>query len=38
VSRLHLEVTRLTEQKEILKKAAGILSELPPGGMPGSKP
>ena len=32
------EVTRLTEQRDILKKAAGILCELPLRGMPGSKP
>ena len=35
---LRLEVERLTEQREILKKAAGILSEPPRRGMPGSKP
>lgn len=38
VNRLRLEVARLTEQREILKKAAGILSESPSRGMPGSKP
>ena len=38
VTRLRLEVARLTEQREILKKAAGILSEPPGRGMPGSKP
>jgi len=38
VMRLRLEVERLTEQREILKKAAGILSEPPRRGMPGSKP
>lgn len=32
--RLRQEVTRLTEQREILKKAAGILSEPPRRGMP----
>jgi transposase len=37
VLRLRAEVTRLTEQREILKKAAGILSEPPASGMPGSK-
>jgi transposase len=36
--RLREEVTRLTEQRDILKKAAGILSEPPRRGMPGSKP
>lgn len=36
VTRLRLEVAKLTEQREILKKAAGILSEPPPRGMPGS--
>ena len=35
---LRSEVARLTEQREILKKAAGILSEPPQRGMPGSKP
>jgi transposase len=34
VKRLRLEVRRLTEQREILKKAAGILSEPPLSGMP----
>jgi transposase len=37
VIRLREEVERLTEQREILKKAAGILSEPPRRGMPGSK-
>jgi hypothetical protein len=37
VSRLRLEVARLTGQREI-QKAAAILSEPPPRGMPGSKP
>jgi transposase len=32
--RLRQEVARLTEQREILKKAAGILSEPPRNGMP----
>lgn len=32
--RLRQEVARLTEQREILKKAAGILSEPPRSGMP----
>jgi hypothetical protein len=32
------EVNRLTEQREFQKKAAGILSEPPEGGMPRSKP
>jgi transposase len=36
VVRLRQEVSRLTEQRDILKKAAGILCELPPRGMPGS--
>jgi len=34
VKRLRFEVRRLTEQREILKKAAGILSEPPLSGMP----
>jgi transposase len=38
VVRLRHEVNRLTEQRDILKKAAGILCELPLRGMPGSKP
>jgi transposase len=37
VMQLRAEVSRLTEQREILKKAAGILSEPPASGMPGSK-
>lgn len=37
VLRLRREVERLTEQRDILKKAAGILCELPPRDMPGSK-
>ena len=37
VVRLRQEVERLTEQRELLKKAAGILSEPPQRGMPGSK-
>ena len=35
--RLKKELARMTEQRDILKKAAGILSEPPPSGMPGSK-
>jgi hypothetical protein len=31
---LRFEVRRLTEQREILKKAAGILSEPPLSGLP----
>ena len=38
VMRLRRELARITEQRDILKKAAGILSELPPRDMPGSKP
>jgi transposase len=37
VQRLRTELTRMTEQRDILKKAAGILSEPSPSGMPGSK-
>ena len=37
VVRLRQEVSRLTEQRDILKKAAGILSEPSHSGMPGSK-
>ena len=36
--RLREENTKLLEQREILKKSLGILSEVPPRGMPGSKP
>jgi transposase len=35
--RLRHELARITEQRDILKKAAGILSEPSPSGMPGSK-
>ena len=35
--RLQRELTRVTEQRDILKKAAGILSEPSPSGMPGFK-
>ena len=37
VMRLRQEVLRLSEQRDILKKAAGILCEQAPRGMPGSK-
>jgi len=36
--RLREENTKLLEQREILKKSLGILSEVPHRGMPGSKP
>lgn len=35
--RLRRELERVTEQRDILKKAAGILSEPSPSGMPGSR-
>jgi transposase len=35
--RLRAENTKLLEQREVLKKSLGILSEVPPSGMPGSK-
>ena len=35
--RLQRELTRVTEQRDILKKAAGILAEPSPSGMPGFK-
>jgi transposase len=35
--RLRRELARITEQRDILKKAAGILSEPPQSGMPGSR-
>lgn len=38
VTRLRRELARVTEQRDILKKAAGILSEPPARDMPGSKP
>lgn len=34
---LRAENTRLLEQREVLKKSLGILSEVPHSGMPGSK-
>ena len=36
--RLRAENAKLLEQREVLKKSLGILSEVPPRGMPGSKP
>jgi transposase len=36
--RLRTENAKLLEQREVLKKSLGILSEMPPRGMPGSKP
>jgi len=36
--RLRAENAELLEQREILKKSLGILSETPRRGMPGSKP
>lgn len=37
IARLRKELGRVTEQRDILKKAAGILSEPSPSGMPGFK-
>ena len=37
-ARLRAENAQLLEQREILKKSLGILSETPRRGMPGSKP
>jgi len=37
VGRLQRELARITEQRDILKKAAGILSEPSPSGMPRSR-
>ena len=37
VSRLREENAKLLEQREVLKKSLGILSEMPPRGMPGSR-
>ena len=36
IRRLRAENAKLLEQREILKKSLGILSEAPPRGMPGS--
>jgi transposase len=36
--RLRAENAKLLEQREVLKKSLGILSELPPSVIPGSKP
>ena len=36
--RLRTENAKLLEQREVLKKSLGILSEVPPRGMPESKP
>jgi transposase len=38
IHRLREENTKLLEQREVLKKSLGILSEAPHRGMPGSKP
>ena len=38
IQRLRHENAKLLEQREVLKKSLGILSEVPPRGMPGSKP
>jgi len=38
IRRLRAENTKLLEQREVLKKSLGILSEVPPRGMPESKP
>jgi len=35
---LRAENAKLLEQREVLKKSLGILSEVPPRGMPGSQP
>jgi transposase len=37
IRRLKEENAKLLEQREVLKKSLGILSEMPPRGMPGSK-
>jgi transposase len=36
IRRLRGENAKLLEQREVLKKSLGILSEVPPSGMPGS--
>ena len=38
IRRLTEENAKLLEQREVLKKSLGILSETPPSGMPKSKP
>jgi transposase len=38
IRRLTEENAKLLEQREVLKKSLGILSEAPPRGMPKSKP
>jgi transposase len=38
IARLREENAKLLEQREVLKKSLGILSEMPPRGMPKSKP
>src|SRR5436309_15118581 len=37
IRRLRAENAKLLEQREVLKKSLGILSEVPPRGMPGLK-
>lgn len=37
IRRLRAENTKLLEQREVLKKSLGILSEVPPSGMPESR-
>jgi transposase len=37
IRRLRAENTKLWEQREVLKKSLGILSEVPPSGMPESR-
>ena len=37
IRQLTAENAKLREQREVLKKSLGILSEMPPRGMPGSK-
>ena len=37
IRRLRAENAKLLEQREVLKKSLGILSEVPPRGMPGSQ-
>ena len=37
INRLREENAKLLEQREVLKKSLGILSEPPPRGMPGSR-
>ena len=38
IARLRADLVRMQERENVLKKSLGILSEMPPRGMPKSKP